>query len=475
MSAGNITMSAEVVGKIDDLKRKLAMGERDVRAFAARINSTKAELKVKVAHSGLTGLKKSLGEDSAFGLGVKTLAGAGAIAGVGLLARGLADVTGKAAQLKAEFEAGKKSAGEVADELARSVPVLGQIYTAGRNIRELATGEQAAAAMIRAEAEAMNQLVDARRRSFEAGQQAANAMAKTLIAVRREGALIGANEFQAAVAKEGFSTQDRAEAIREQANREQAKIGAGATVTYDGKPMAAALALSSIDGKIQQLQGELRDAQVAARNAEDAFIMGGGDNGMAAARAAKLETDLAALKMQRSSIGGIAERAERDSSRVAADAQKALAQLGINLGKTAIEAGKSVAERFWAGFKDEAAKRARVAAEAKVELRTVAGARKSREQELRAERANKLRDYLAGQAEPNAETKDAERELKSIQRDLEVRNATRGMVVENAAFSNLSAGVAPDNETAQILKDRIAVLLDKIEKNTGKARPATTS
>lgn len=44
MSAGNISMSAQIIGNIDCLKRKLAQ----VKATATSINNTEAELEVKV-------------------------------------------------------------------------------------------------------------------------------------------------------------------------------------------------------------------------------------------------------------------------------------------------------------------------------------------------------------------------------------------------------------------------------------------
>ncbi|HQY89236.1 MAG TPA: hypothetical protein PK402_11300, partial [Tepidisphaeraceae bacterium] len=91
----------------------------------------------------LSSLDSQFGESSNFGKMMKIMQGGGAAAGLNMAGRVLEDVTGKAIELRDALDAGEITAGEMADELARSVPILGNIYSAGANIHELITGAQA--------------------------------------------------------------------------------------------------------------------------------------------------------------------------------------------------------------------------------------------------------------------------------------------------------------------------------------------
>ena len=63
--------------------------------------------------------------------------GAGPVLALGVGAAVLDQATAKALELDKEFQSGKKSWQEVNDELIRSVPIIGNIYSAAYNVAEL--------------------------------------------------------------------------------------------------------------------------------------------------------------------------------------------------------------------------------------------------------------------------------------------------------------------------------------------------
>lgn len=148
----------------------------------------------------LKNVKGQLGEESALGGAFKALKGAGAVAGLALASNALRDATGRAVELRDALNSGAMSAGEVADQMARALPVVGGIYAAGRNIRELLTGEQAAVEAIRKEAELTNQIIDARRSIMKTANAGQAEMLKLTQQLRRETALL--NEPDAAKREE---------------------------------------------------------------------------------------------------------------------------------------------------------------------------------------------------------------------------------------------------------------------------------
>lgn len=143
----------------------------DIRAGRAYVeigaNSKEAEQKLKEMQSRLDVLKKGLGEDSKFGGVFKILAGTGAVAGLALAGRLLSEVTAKAVEMRDAFADGSKSAAEVADELARSVPVFGEIYKAGRDIRELFSGSQAETNKILEDAKRLDSVYEDQKKSVK--------------------------------------------------------------------------------------------------------------------------------------------------------------------------------------------------------------------------------------------------------------------------------------------------------------------
>ncbi len=145
-------------------------------------------------HKGfLNGLKANFGKHSPFADITHLLKGGGAIFGLSLATSELAALTGEVVKLKDELNEGKISSGELADQLARAVPILGHLYAAGRNIHELWTGDEAVARMITEEASHTNKLIDARTEAMIAQVKAAADLARFSESIRGDIELIGAS------------------------------------------------------------------------------------------------------------------------------------------------------------------------------------------------------------------------------------------------------------------------------------------
>ena len=125
-------------------------------------DSKELEAKVKKGQSLLNDLKKGLGEESKLGNVGKILAGTGAAAGLALSARLLNDMAGAAVKWRDAMAQGGDAAAGATEELIQSLPILGQIRQAGLAIRELFTGEEAAARAVREEVDRLNKSMDAR-------------------------------------------------------------------------------------------------------------------------------------------------------------------------------------------------------------------------------------------------------------------------------------------------------------------------
>lgn len=107
-------------------------------------------------------LKEGLGGRSDLKDVFEILRGGGAVAALSLGGQALNDSVKSVIQLRSEFDAGKISAGELSDKLAGSIPIYGQIWQAGRGIRELLTGQQSDIDRINQEHEETNKYLEAR-------------------------------------------------------------------------------------------------------------------------------------------------------------------------------------------------------------------------------------------------------------------------------------------------------------------------
>lgn len=85
-------------------------------------------------------LKSQFGKTSVLGQSLKLAAGGGAIAALGMAGREFKELTEKAKAFAIEAHNGGKSAGEIAEGLVQSIPVIGNVYEGFKNIAEIVSG-----------------------------------------------------------------------------------------------------------------------------------------------------------------------------------------------------------------------------------------------------------------------------------------------------------------------------------------------
>jgi len=117
--------------------------------------------KVRKELSALDTLKGGLGEESALGNTLKVFQGAGAIAGLTMAGTMLNTLATKAGELRRELNSGEKSAGQVAEEAAKSLPIFGPLVDAGRKFRAMLDGSADAVERIQSETAAVNARTEA--------------------------------------------------------------------------------------------------------------------------------------------------------------------------------------------------------------------------------------------------------------------------------------------------------------------------
>jgi hypothetical protein len=91
----------------------------------------------KGGDSVLKNLKSQLGARSSLGQIGKIAVGGGAVAGLTLIANAIGGAAKEAKELRDQFRNGTISAGEMKEKMIEAVPVFGQVWAAGQQIREL--------------------------------------------------------------------------------------------------------------------------------------------------------------------------------------------------------------------------------------------------------------------------------------------------------------------------------------------------
>ena len=134
----------------------------NARAFQKQFTQVAEKMKMPAVQTGglLKQLKAGFGEESGLGLAMKTMAGAGAVAGISMIGNAVREATGKAVELRDAFNAGKISAAELPGEIAKSLPIVGGFASGMENVLELFTGAKAAAAALTAEAKAQDMVTE---------------------------------------------------------------------------------------------------------------------------------------------------------------------------------------------------------------------------------------------------------------------------------------------------------------------------
>lgn len=166
-------------------------------------------------------LKEKFGRGSTFQGSLELLKGGGALIGFSLLGNILESSTEKAKEFAAALREGKLSAAELVVKFGEAVPLVSSFVTAGQNIRELITGEQAEIDRTLEFAKAIDAAIDANRRAGEAAAKAYEDMASNAERMERAArlaALVGSESVRAMAMgaeqdREGQITSQRDAAI----------------------------------------------------------------------------------------------------------------------------------------------------------------------------------------------------------------------------------------------------------------------
>jgi hypothetical protein len=140
--------------EVADLTKLLKQGAISQDVFNRAVAGAKGKMAAASAvEPWMDRLKKQFGARGPLKDLVELAVGGGAIAGISFLTSTIERATENAKTLSMEFRAGTKTTGEMVDESLKLIPIFGDIYAAGRNIREVITGEEAALARVRMQAE----------------------------------------------------------------------------------------------------------------------------------------------------------------------------------------------------------------------------------------------------------------------------------------------------------------------------------
>jgi hypothetical protein len=117
--------------------------------------------KMKKKNRGfLDELNAQYGKKSTIGKVFKLAAGGGVIAGLALAANEFKNLTEHAGEMYDKFRAGNTTAGELADEVAKSLPIIGKVYEGFKNIGEIVSGVRGEVAALN-ESARLNDLITA--------------------------------------------------------------------------------------------------------------------------------------------------------------------------------------------------------------------------------------------------------------------------------------------------------------------------
>lgn len=217
----------------DNVKREMSAMSDAQKANSARVNSSwdqaafakfrqEEQEAAKIAHEARQGflekLNESVGRKSELGHGLHALEGGGAVLGLGLATHLLGELSNKVVEFDKELREGKKGGDEIADSLARSLPILGGIYTAGRNIHEIFSAEAAEVEQINRVSEIRTKGIEVQREALQKMKETYKELANTArdfaIARAQVGLSGAAKESQAIGAEMGKAEADKAEEVK---------------------------------------------------------------------------------------------------------------------------------------------------------------------------------------------------------------------------------------------------------------------
>jgi hypothetical protein len=141
--------------------------------------------------------------------GLSALGAGMAGAAIGFAGRGLANMAQEAQKLKKELSDSNVTTGEIADRLAGTVPIMGEVWKAGREWHEVLTGSKEQISLINEEAAITGRLFDA---TAARATLMHNAIAGNASVAGSRGfaaSIQGMGGYQAALATAGYNYQQR--------------------------------------------------------------------------------------------------------------------------------------------------------------------------------------------------------------------------------------------------------------------------
>jgi hypothetical protein len=419
------------------LTYKVAATDEASQVFA-KVGAAAEKLSRRQESEGiLENLKGSFGRGSTFFEIGHLLEGSGPIRGLSLMSGMVKEVAEHAAELTKQLHDGTIDAGEMVEKLAGGIPVFGQLWSAGRAIREIFTGEAEETERILHTAELTNRNLEAQKQLLEHAEQSHERSLATLKQIRAQMVLIGMGEPHRSFVQAGLT----ADATRGQADKEFSAA----------EKQANADANKVLPDQNEALKRARERAERARENDESSGVAPDALEGVApdvgqadAARKARLaaEADVDRLEHQVRNTERIRDeqiaqaRAERDANLRAADTQedneRAEAQRRANEAeeRTRREANERLDEL------ESQARQARLRsmgqdADAELEALKRAAAKeiaavdeKERQKTLTLEEAEKQRDAIRRRAEDEQDAVE-QREKDRVQREADrLRDAT---------------------------------------------------
>jgi hypothetical protein len=300
------------ISATNETAQAAAATRSDLRSIAKEANQASRALEqtAKDQKGFLDSLKESFGRGSTLGQMAKLFAGGGAIMGLKFATAEIAHMAEAGEHLATALRKGDGNAGELAQEFAKSIPIVGNLVAAGASINEMITGDKLAMSELNAESEKQIKISKDMATGYQRSKESLADMVEQFKDIQFEGMKGGANPG----IRELLDAVDHIEKRAQKISAESHK-GINAILNPTGEKSLAELA--SERAKL--------DRDIAATTIPEP-TMGGVNSGGGAF--GNVQTQ------------GVTNYAEIDSARKALDAQKA----SLNDLDRMIDARKSAAK-----------------------------------------------------------------------------------------------------------------------------------
>lgn len=333
--------------------RRAAAEERikaiaEEKLFGSQLSAAMRQTNQRVAKelTGLDKLKSVLGARGSVKNVAELFVGGGAIAAVGFITHSIANAARNARELTDEFRDGKIQAGEFADKLVGTIPVLGSIWRAGRDIREMITGEQRLIVEATKEAELFDQVMKSRVDVQKKSNDAAKEHLEIIRNINREMKLRFMPEPGRSVTEAGFASGDERRATNDRIQKAKDDLQANTNELIRVLTSARTRQQNIMQGITpsmleNDLLGNVRSRFYSAK-AEIEKI-----DAELSSQSTRLTAELAKLESQRvAEVALIEKNGAAERRKILIDAGKAQVEEWVKQGVKILDAGKEVQKRM---------------------------------------------------------------------------------------------------------------------------------